>query len=392
VTADSKYTFDPSDPTKAKDPAFLARIRRDRGVVRTDEGLVVSTRFSDTSMAFRDNKKLSSAGDMRAPGVVVAEGESFLGELDPPIHPKIRRILVRSFTPQGANDAEDWTRQEVRRRFDSLDTAQRGDLMDDLAIPLPGSVSAHVLGIPDELHDQMMIWCNEVLHSSWIPTGRTDRGEGIENSFPELSSVVDDLMSARRGKDPDGWRISDDHVRTLTINILAGSLSASYLLGNLLYRYVTNVEGFASTLEKDRSMVTAAVAESLRLEAPVQFMFRHATADLEIGGCPVSRGSHVLLSIAAANRDESVYPDADSFRLDRGEDVEHLSYGVGPHLCLGNHLTNMIGKVILEEVIDRYPQDWIHLAPGFEWVCVDHMLEFGPEHLPIVMGELKEPS
>ncbi|MGA2307753.1 MAG: hypothetical protein ABSH29_26730, partial [Acidimicrobiales bacterium] len=146
MTSDSEYTFDPSDPTKAKDQAFLGKIRRDRGVVRTEDGLVVSTRFLDTSAAFRDNKRLSSAGDMRAPGVVVTEEESFLGELDPPVHPKIRRILVRSFTPQGAKDAENWTRQEVRRRFDSLDTAQRGDLMDDLAIPLPGSVSAHVLG------------------------------------------------------------------------------------------------------------------------------------------------------------------------------------------------------------------------------------------------------
>jgi cytochrome P450 len=400
MTADSEYSFDPSDPSKAKDQAFLGRIRRDRGVVRTDGGLVVSTRYLDTAKAFRDNKKLSSVGDMRAPGVAVTEEESFLGELDPPVHPKIRRILIRSFTPQGAKDAEDWTRSAIRRRLDALDTAQQGDFMDDLAIPLPGSVSAHVLGIPDELHDQMMIWCNEVLHSSWIPTGRTEKGEGIKNSFPELSAVVDDLMSERRGKEPedllgvmvntvtdDGWRISDDHVRTLTINILAGSLSASYLLGNLLYRYISDVEGFASVLEKDPSKVPAAVAESLRLEAPVQFMFRHATADLDVGGCPVSQGEHLLLSIAAANRDESVYSDADSFSLDRGEDVEHLSYGLGPHLCLGNHLTNMIGKVILEEVIDRYRPGSIQLAPDFEWICVDHMLEFGPEHLPVVLGK-----
>jgi cytochrome P450 len=399
MTSDSEYTFDPSDPTKAKDQAFLGKIRRNRGVVRTDHGLVVSTRFLDTSKAFRDTKNLSSAGDMRAPGVVVAEEECFLGELDPPVHPKIRRILIRSFTPQGANDAEGWTRQEIRRRLDSLDAAGRGDLMDDLAIPLPGSVSAHVLGIPEELHDQMMVWCNEVLHSTWIPTGRTEKGEGLKNSFPELSAAVDDLMSARRGKEPedllgimvntvtsDGWRISEDHVRTLTINILAGSLSASYLLGNLLYRYLTDLEGFASVLEKDRSKVPVAVAESLRLEAPVQFMFRHATADLDMGGCPVSTGEHVLLSIAAANRDESVYPDADSFRMNRGADVEHLSYGVGPHLCLGNHLTNMIGRVILEEFIDRYARGSIRLTPDFEWICVDHMLEFGPEHLPVLMG------
>src|ERR1700691_3196032 len=99
MTVDADYAFDPSDPTTAKNPEFMGRIRRERGVVRAAEGLVVSTRYGDTAKAFRDNKNFSSAGDMRAPGVTVPEEECFLGELDPPVHPKIRRILLRSFTP-----------------------------------------------------------------------------------------------------------------------------------------------------------------------------------------------------------------------------------------------------------------------------------------------------
>jgi cytochrome P450 len=184
MTVDAEYAFDPSDPTTAKNPEFMGRIRRERGVVRPSEGLVVSTRYAATAKAFRDNKNFSSAGDMRAPGVTVPEEESFLGELDPPVHPKIRRILLRSFTPRTAAAAEEWTRQNVRRRLDALDARGGGDLMDDLAVPFPGSVSAHVLGVPDELHDQMMVWCNEVLHSTWVPTGRTELGVGVEKSFP----------------------------------------------------------------------------------------------------------------------------------------------------------------------------------------------------------------
>jgi hypothetical protein len=174
-------------------------------------------------------------------------------------------------------------------------------------------------------------------------------------------------------------------VRTLTINILAGSLSASYMLGNLMYRYLSDEDGFARLLSEDPSLIPAAVLESLRLEAPVQFMFRHATTDTEVGGCPVHKGEMVLLSIAAANRDDTVYPDPDSFRLDRTDPPESLAFGLGPHLCLGNHLTLMAGKVVLEEIVARYPSSRLALPEGFEWVGVDHMLEFGPEHLPVTV-------
>lgn len=398
MTVDTEYAFDPMDPTKAKSAEFMGRIRRAKGVARPSEGLVVSTRYADTGKAFRDNKHFSSAGDMRAPGVVVPEEEAFLGELDPPVHPKIRRILIRSFTAQKAADVEGWIRAKVSRRLDDFDAKGGGDFMDDFAIALPGSITAHVLGIPDELHDQMMSWCNEVLHSTWVSTGRTERGVGVQQSFPELSAAIDRLIDERRGREPedllgtmvntvtaDGWQIAEAHVRTLTINVLAGSLSASYLLGNLMYRYLTNEGGFADTIEDDPSVIPAAVLESLRLEAPVQFMFRHATTDTTVGQCPVEKGEMVLLSIAAANRDESVYPEPDRFRLDRPEVPESLAFGLGPHMCLGNHLTLVAGKVVMEEVARRYVGARPRLADGFEWVSVDHMLEYGPEHLPVVL-------
>jgi cytochrome P450 len=172
----------------------------------------------------------------------------------------------------------------------------------------------------------------------------------------------------------------------LTVNILAGSLSSSYMLGNLLYRYLVDEEGFAAVLRADRSKIPAAVEESLRHEAPVTFLFRTAKVDTEISGCPVHAGEHVMLGILSANRDESVYPDAEEFRLDRADPPEHLAFGAGPHLCLGNHLTRMVGRVVLEEVIDRFAPGQLALAPGFEWVCVAHIQEYGPETLDVVVG------
>jgi cytochrome P450 len=400
-SVDEAFAFDPTDPVEAKDFDRLAAIRREKPVCRPAENLVLTTKYEDTSKGFRDSKKFSSVGDMRAPGVVVPEEESFLGELDAPLHPKIRRILHKGFTRGGAAAAEPWTRGEVRRRFTSIVDRRAGDLMADFTIPLPGSVSAHVLGIPDELHDPVMQWCNELLHSSWPTTGKTERGEGIEACFPELSACLDGLIRDReeageaapddlltlmvQARGEDGWSIGRHHVRTLVVNILSGSLSASYMLGNLLYRLLTD-ESFESALRQDPALIPKSVEESLRLEAPVTFLMRTARDEGEIGGCPVHKGEHIMLHIGAANRDGEAYPDPESFRLDREDPPEHLAFGIGPHVCLGNHLTRMIGRVVLEEMLAVLESAKVELVAGFEWECVNHLQEYGPESLPVCIS------
>ena len=398
---DPDFAFDPLDTSRTKDPELWARIRRERGVCRPAAGIVFTARYAETAATFRDAKRFSSAGDMRAPGVVVAEEESFLGELDAPLHPKIRRVLLKGFTRRAAADAEPWTRANVRRRLEAVAAKGGDDLMQALAIPLPGSVAAHELGIPGELHDRVMHWCDELLHSTWPATGRTERGEGIAGAFPELTALLDALIREREAAGPEaardllglmvhatdeaGWRIAPQHVRTLSVNILAGSLSASYMLGNLLYRLVTD-PGFDAALRCDRAKIPRAVDESLRLEAPVTFLMRTAREDAEIGGCPVHRGEHVMLGIASANRDEAAYERASEFRLDRESPEDHLAFGLGPHICLGNHLTRMVGRVVLEEAQGRFAPGQLRLAPGYRFRCVAHLQEYGPETLDVVIG------
>ncbi len=398
---DEAFAFDPTDQSKAQDFDLMARIRREKPICRPTEGVVLTTRYEDTRQVFCDAPTFSSAGDMRAPGYEVPLEESFMGELDAPYHTRVRRVLARVFTRRGALAAEDWTRSAVRRQLEGLAERGEADLMNDFAILVPGSVSAHVMGIPDELHEPLMSWCNELLHSSWPATGRTERGEGIEASFPELSACIDELIREReeagadappglittmvQARDEEGRVISAHHARTLVVNMLAGSLSASFMLGNLMYRWLTDPE-FDRTLREQPELIPAAVDESLRLEAPVTFLFRKAKADSVVGGCPVHKGEQIMLGMAAANRDDAVYPDAESFRLDRHAPKAHLAFGIGPHVCLGNHLTWMIGRVVLEELVARFVPGQVRLAEGYEWVCVDHIQEYGPEHLPVTLG------
>lgn len=395
---DEEFAFDPQDPERAKDFALMDRIRAAKPVCRPSENLVLTTRWADTRDSFRDIVRFSSVGDMRAPGVTVPVEESFLGELDAPLHPKIRRMLMRGFTQKAALAVEDWTRANVRDRLARFAEAGGGDLMAALAIPLPGSVSAHVMGVPDALHDEVMDWCNQLLHSTWPTHGKTERGEGIAGAFPEFAAILDQMIEERidlgpdapddlvttmvQARDETGWEIGAHHIRTLMVNILAGSLSASYMLGNLAYRFVAD-DDFQQILRNDSAKISMAVEESLRFEAPVAFLFRTAREDATIGGCPVHKGEHIMLGITAANRDPDAFEDAGSFRLDRENADRHLAFGYGPHLCTGNHLTRMIGRVVLEEMIAAFAPGALRFQPDFSWRCVDHILEYGPETLDL---------
>jgi cytochrome P450 len=395
-------TFDPFDPSQTQHLwDLMARMRREQPVNRLD-GFVYLASHADNKAVFRDAKRFSSAEGFRAPGVVVPEDESFLGEIDPPLHTRVRRLLVRAFTIQTAAAVEPWTRATVRRMWDDVIAAGGGELMATLCVPLPGSVTAHALGIPDDEHHRVTRLCNELLHSTWPQMNATEQGVGIGGAFPDLARIVDtaieehralgddapdDLLTRMiRAEEADGSRLSDLHIRTLSVNAIAGSLSLTYMLGNLLYRFASDWEWFTTVLHERRDLIPMAVEESLRYEPPVLFLFRTAKEDVEVSGCPVHKGERVITGIASANRDESVFEHADEYRLDRAHLPDnHLSFGEGPHLCLGNHLTRMIGRVVLEEALARFAPGELRLAPGYELHFVPMFLEYGPDTLDVVV-------
>jgi cytochrome P450 len=291
--------------------------------------------------------------------------------------------------------------ETARTLLDAID-GPAADLVPAFTVQLPNRVTLHLLGLDPADAQQLATWAKGLMESTFPATNRTDRGEGFAGAFPEFAATIDALIAERRqprGDEPadllavmvqteadDGWRIHEQHVRALAINVMAGALSTSYMIGNLLYRYLTDEGSFATVLRNDRTLIPAAVEESQRFEAPVTYLFRTSREEVTLGGCPIHAGDHIMMGILSANRDETVYADANEFRLDRSGEPEHLAFGAGPHLCLGNHLTRMIGRVILEEVLDRFAPQQLRLVDDFEWECVDHPLEYGPEHLPVLVS------
>jgi cytochrome P450 len=402
---DPSFEFDLFDPQQTQHMwDLMAEMRRECPVAQPAEGFFYTARYDDTQRVFRDSRTFSCAGGFRAAGVEIPDEELLMAEMDPPLHPRIRKFALASFNPGMARRAEPFTRAYVNTCFDGLDAARGGDLVVQLSSPVPVAVTGHVLGVPMDDIPVLAERFFALLHTDWPAYGVKDRekpdeGVGIAGSAPELSAYFDDQIARRRSglvpdddllaqlttSEIDGEHLSDTRIRTLACNFLAAGLSTTNLVSNLMLRLLTS-EDFHRTLLTDPSLIPVAVEESLRFEPPVLFLFRTVNDDTTIGATSVAKGDRIVMGIASANRDELCYANADEFRLDRTGEPEHLAFGAGPHLCLGNHLARMEAKVVVEEYLRRYEFGAIKLAPTFAFELMPHYLEYGPEHLDVVVA------
>jgi len=397
----SPYAFDPFDPKQTQNQwEQLARLRREAPISRPLPGFVYLARYHDVLAVFKDAVTFSSREGFRAAGVFVPEEESFLGEIDPPAHPQLRNLMRQTFRPGLERGAEPFTRAYARARLAALAEAGGGDLVSALGIVLPPAVTAHMLGIPTTEIERVGRWGFELLHSTWPATNRTERGEGLAGAFPEFSAFLDEQIAWRRrhAAPPDdlitrmtratveGKALSDVQIRTLCANCLLASQSTANPIGNLLVRFLSDA-AFARSLRADAAVIPAAIEESLRFEPPVLFLFRTAVRDTELSGEKIAAGERIVLGIASGNRDESVYERAGEYWLERGwpHAPQVLSFGPGPHLCLGNQIARMEARVVLEEVMARFTPGALQLAPGFELHHVPMFLEYGPERLDVAV-------
>lgn len=379
----------------------MADMRTRCPVAHLPGGLVFTSRYGDVQRVFRDSRCFSNEGGFRAPGVVIPDDELLMAEMDPPGHPPLRKALFNAFNISVARSAERFAREFVEGRLTGVDRAGSGDLVQEISVPLPIAVTTHVLGVPTEDIPKIADWVFEVLHTDWPAYGvkdhtRPDEGVGIPGSAPELCAYFDamideriehdheDLISEMLRIEIDGQAVRRQRVRTLALNFITGGISTTMLISNLLHRLLTD-RPLTQRLRAEPGLIPVAVEESLRVEPPVLFLFRTATEAVELSGCPIRPGDRVVAGIASANRDEDVYPEAATFSLERDKPPEHLAFGGGAHLCLGNKMARMEAQVVIETLFSHYSPGEIALAPTFHYELMPHFLEFGPERLDVVV-------
>ena len=373
----------------------LRELRQHCPVTQLPTGFYLATRHDDVHLVLRDGgprvKAFSHEGKMRALGVSVPDDERLTGEIEGPRHTVLRHVLMTALHARIVAAAEPFIRTLCERLVDDLIGRGEGDLVPDYAVPIPSLVFAHVVGLPESEHDRFRAWSDEVIHG---PTAHNSaaRWISLDEAHPEFTACLDDLVRERTidprddlisrivHTDRDGVRLTPKQARTAIAHLIfAGNETTANLIANLLFQLLSRPDLF-ERLQQDRSLIGAAIEESLRLDPPVLIQPRTAVIDTELRGVPIPEGSRVVLSIAGANHDPDRFADPDTFDVDRGNADDHVSFGGGPHFCTGAGLARLEARVAMETFLDRVAR--AEFSAGFNYERIPVFWSNGPRSLP----------
>lgn len=394
VTTDPVPPFDPTEPADAEEPYEALQALRERCPVSEPlPGVKFVVRHGDVSHVFRDWETFSNRMGLRL-GDEKPDEEKTLNDIDPPRHGPIRRIMLTSLAPARIRAAEPYIEQLAARTVDGFAGRGEADLVEELAVPVPSTVIAHMLGVPEEDREQFHAWTADMVEDKASSPGAVRQRHDTEEAF---NTYIQEHIEWRRSLDDppkdiittmmteelsNGAHLTDTEIVTqVRFMLMAGNETTTNLIGNLCYELIREPQRYQK-VRSDRDLVPIAIEESLRHDAPVQLMFRTATHDTEVAGCPVTDGERVIVSMGSANRDRDHYgDDADEFDLGRGLVKDHLAFGLGPHLCIGAPLARLQARIVLDALLDRIADP--RLSDDFDYEKVDFFVFRGPKHLPV---------
>lgn len=326
----------------------------------------VLSRYADVSRALRETELFSSRkgltfayGDMEAAGL---DETAPMVMLDPPEHTAFRQLITKGFTPRRVASIEPEVRRFVTRRLERI--AARGgelDIVAELFKPLPSFVVAHYLGVDADDRARFDGWTEQI-----VAANATGDPLGAHEAVSGLFSYFTGLIERRRAEPADDTvsdliRVmgDDQHAMIRVLGfaftmVAGGNDTTTGLLGaaaELLTAHPEERHHLAAHPED----IPRAVEEFLRLASPVQALARTVTEDWTAHGVTVPAGRKVLLLYGSANRDPREF-GADAERLDiTRTGRQHAAFGFGPHHCLGAAAARLQARVVLEELLARFP-------------------------------------
>lgn len=313
--------------------------------------------------------------------------------MDGPDHTRLRRLVARSFTPRAADRHRDVMRSLVDELVDRFAGSGRCEFVSEFADHYPVQVICEVLGVPREDHHLFAAWGDTLTYLLSLDLG--PRITEVEQAASELGEYVDALVEERRA-DPrddlvsslveaseDGDRLSDIELRAMIGGLLfAGYDTTRNQLGHALFTFCQHPEQWAQ-LADDPDLAPGAVNEVMRLSAAVSGVPRIAMDEVEVDGWTLPTGTVVFLSVDSANRDDAVYDDPLTFDITATRPA-HLTFGGGPHYCLGANLA----RAEMEEALRILPGRMRDVRLDGDAVWREGTGISGPAHLPLAF----EPS
>jgi cytochrome P450 len=278
--------------------------------------------------------------------------------MDEPEHRAHRALVAPAFRPRLLAR---WEHELIGRVLDELIDAfaplGRADLVRRLTFAFPVRVIARILGLPERDSQQFQRWSLELISMivDWdrgIAATNALRAYFAERVAERRQQPRDDLISELVETEVDGQRLTDDDIFAFLIMLLPAGIETTYRsLGNLLFALLTHPDQL-DEVTQEPELRSAAIEEGLRWETPLVLIPRQCIRDTQLGGIDIPAGRGLNVFLGSANRDERHYTEPERFDIHRTP-APHLSFGSGPHMCLGMHLARMETRLALDAILQR---------------------------------------
>jgi cytochrome P450 len=281
--------------------------------------------------------------------------------VDPPDHTRLRSLVHKAFTPRMIENLRPRIQTIADDLLDKMGSSGETDLLTSFAFPLPITVIAELLGIPASDQHQFREWTRGMLFSSNME----------EINLAALSFVMymhqmfddrrihpqEDLISGLVAVEEAGDKLSTEELISMVFLLLvAGHETTVNLIGNGTLALLQHRDQL-DKLRQDPTLIKNAVEEMLRYNGPIEAATnRWAFDNVKMGDKTIPLGDIVLVALASANRDPSVFPNPDKFDITRAEASKHIGFGNGLHYCLGAPLARMEGTIAINALVQRLPK------------------------------------
>lgn len=406
ISAIDLSTYDPMDRTIQQCPFDHYAALRSHGPVFHDAqtAMFFVARYDIVSRVLRDTETFSSRGSnaktLGSPEVmarvaeILAEGwpnADTLLNIDPPVHTRYRKLVSVAFSPRRIAALEAMVREIAVDLIEHFPAKGAVDFHNDFAVALPVRVIHRALNMAPDALDKIKEWSaafNVALGATPTDERRlfaARKSLEVQQYWhgeyqDRLANPVDDILSDLAHADFDDPDLRDGETRKLTFSeaysivrqlMVAGNETTTKFLNETMRLLIENPKWWRALEQGGDGVVAGVVEEGLRMSSPNQGLFRTATRDTEIDGIAIPQGARLWVMFAAADRDDTVFADAETFNPERPNVREHVAFGKGHHFCIGAPLTRLEGKVAFEELSKRIrlpgfsPNNTFEYEPSF---------------------------